>query len=424
MKKISFIAAGLVILGVGNSTLLNSRHETTSINNNARYLSVGNESSVLESNFIPADLGLDLDKLFESNSSIMNEVTPQVASYQFMAEGQVESVPSDEIMTLSVQEENTNEVLGISIADTYVNVRENADTESAIVGRLYNGAFATVQSVEGDWAHITSGQVSGYVSLEFLATGEEAEALRGQYTKTTATIQTATLNVRSEMSTEAQVIDQVAEGTQHTVLGESDEWVTIQVSGTNSTGYVSKEYVTVTTSNSIAMTMEEVNAMIAAEEAAKKAKEEAIAKAAEAAKQAKQAAAAKANAAKTSTATVSKDSSDVKLIASLIFCEAGGEPYEGKLAVANVVLNRVKSSKYPSSVSSVIYQGGQFGPASSGSLAKQLNRYSSYSSKSELECIQAAKAALSGQNNIGSRTNFNTSTSNGSAIRIGHHLFW
>ena len=123
---------------------------------------------------------------------------------------------------------------------------------------------------------------------------------------------------------------------------------------------------------------------------------------------------------------------ELKLLACLVHSEAGNQSYEGKLAVANVVLNRVKSSKYPNTIEKVIYQSGQFTVATNGSLAKQLELYDNYSSKSQLLSIKAAKAALSGENNIGDRLYFNEYKA---AVRKGHdqkknsvkiqdHLFW
>ena len=85
-----------------------------------------------------------------------------------------------------------------------------------------------------------------------------------------------------------------------------------------------------------------------------------------------------------------------ELMASLIFCEAGNQPYEGQVAVGAVVLNRVKSSVYPNSVSEVIYQSGQFSPAMSG----WLDRVRANAGYSE-SALQAAEDALNGSNPVG-----------------------
>ena len=82
------------------------------------------------------------------------------------------------------------------------------------------------------------------------------------------------------------------------------------------------------------------------------------------------------------------------MLACIVSCEAGGESYEAKLAVANVVLNRVRSGAYPSSISGVVYQPFQFTPASNGSLAKKIANGPDAGSK------KAAAAALAGTNNV------------------------
>ena len=74
----------------------------------------------------------------------------------------------------------------------------------------------------------------------------------------------------------------------------------------------------------------------------------------------------------TSTVVYVPTDSDQYLLGAIIQCEAGGESYDGKLAVGSVVINRVKSSYFPNSVSGVIYQSGQFSPVASGRLAYRL----------------------------------------------------
>ena len=90
-------------------------------------------------------------------------------------------------------------------------------------------------------------------------------------------------------------------------------------------------------------------------------------------------------------AVVVSDSSDAELLAALIYCEAGGEPYEGQLAVGSVVMNRVRSGSFPNTVSGVIYQSGQFTPAASGRLATVLANNLTTNS-----CRSAANSVLAG----------------------------
>lgn len=82
--------------------------------------------------------------------------------------------------------------------------------------------------------------------------------------------------------------------------------------------------------------------------------------------------------------------SDVYLLGAIIQCEAEGEPYEGKLAVGSVVMNRVKSSYFPNTISGVIYQSGQFSPVASGRLAYRLE------AGVNSTCLQAAQEVLNG----------------------------
>ena len=121
-----------------------------------------------------------------------------------------------------------------------------------------------------------------------------------------------------------------------------------------------------------------------------------------------------------SSSSVSASSDDAYLLACLVYAEAGNQSYEGQLAVANVVLNRVKSSSFPNTISDVIYQSGQFGPATNGSLSSAL------SSGPSSSCIQAANAAIAGSNNIGSQLYFGTYTPSGasSVVTIGAHSFY
>ena len=104
-----------------------------------------------------------------------------------------------------------------------------------------------------------------------------------------------------------------------------------------------------------------------------------------------------------------------ELLASLIFCEAGNQPYEGQVAVGAVVMNRIKSSSYPDTMEEVIYQSGQFSPAMSG----WLDRVRANQGYTET-AMQAAEDALAGSNPIGDCLYFSVG---GYGTRIGDHLF-
>lgn len=107
--------------------------------------------------------------------------------------------------------------------------------------------------------------------------------------------------------------------------------------------------------------------------------------------------------------------STLKLLASIIFCEAGNQPYEGQVAVGAVVMNRVRSDAFPDTVREVIYQKGQFTPAGSGWLDRVVASEGYTDS-----ALQAAKDALAGANPIGDCLYFDQGSQ---GKRIGAHSF-
>ncbi len=123
----------------------------------------------------------------------------------------------------------------------------------------------------------------------------------------------------------------------------------------------------------------------------------------------------------------------LRLLSSLIFCEAGSEPYAGKVAVGIVVMNRVESKSFPSTLNNVIYQKYQFGPARNGSLKKALANYDAgrFTTKNHKECIEAAKAALSGAKSVTykgrtidmKRTLYFSGRVSGAKFSIANHQF-
>ncbi|MBQ7833665.1 MAG: cell wall hydrolase [Lachnospiraceae bacterium] len=116
---------------------------------------------------------------------------------------------------------------------------------------------------------------------------------------------------------------------------------------------------------------------------------------------------------------VTFEEGDRYLLANLIYCEAGGEPYEGQVAVGAVVINRVLSSVYPNTVSGVIYQRSQFSPVASGRLALALSQ-----NKATASCYQAADEAMAGVTNVGGCVYFRTPIPGLTGIQIGGHIFY
>ena len=109
---------------------------------------------------------------------------------------------------------------------------------------------------------------------------------------------------------------------------------------------------------------------------------------------------------------------DVRLLAALIYCEAGNQPYDGKVAVGAVVMNRIASGRFPNTLEGVIYQRGQFGPAVTGKLGRILS-----SNRIPASCFEAAQDAMSGANPIGSALFFNTGRPGSAGYKLGDHYF-
>lgn len=283
----------------------------------------------------------------------------------------------------------------------FLYVRAGGDENAEIVGKLYNGAVAEIVEVGDTWTHIVSGNVDGYVKNDYCVTGEDAFAYAVENVETQAEIQTDGLRVRSEADENGKVLTAVSTGTTLTVDTEAetdDKWVAVKYG--DGTAYVSADYVTTDFALGEAVTIEEEKAALA-----KKAAEEA--KAAQV----------------SGTQTVQRESvaasvDEVTLLAALIQCEAGNESYEGQLAVGAVVMNRVRSGRYPGSVSGVIYEGGQFTPAATGAVARVA------ASGPKASCIQAAQEALAGADNTGGATSFRRASSGMAGVVIGNHVFF
>lgn len=171
--------------------------------------------------------------------------------------------------------------LGVSKADDYVNIRKEPSTDSEVVGKLYRGCAADIlETLEGNWVKIKSGDVEGYIASDFLAIGDEAEAMVDKYaTKYATVINTPTLRVREKASKESKTLDLIPLGETYIVENEYDGWVEILLgtdedTGGNYTGFVNKDYVDVTVEFKYAISIEEENRIKQEQAEAEKAEEE------------------------------------------------------------------------------------------------------------------------------------------------------
>ena len=285
----------------------------------------------------------------------------------------------------------------------YLYVRASADADAEIVGKLYKGDVAEIQEEGSGWTHVASGNVDGYVNNDYCVTGTEALAYAQQNFDTEAEVLTNGLRIRSEADENASVITAVSEGTTLKVdsgVETDDQWIAVVYGGT--TRYVSADYVTTSLALGEGITIEEEQA-----ELARIAEEEAAKKAAQVTE-----------VTTVQNAAVEATVDDVTLLAAIIQCEAGNEVYEGQLAVGAVVMNRVRSGGYPSTVHDVIYQKSQFPPAGAGSVANVAAKGPKQS------CLQAAQEALNGTDNTGGATCFRRASSGHAGVVIGNHVFY
>ncbi len=280
--------------------------------------------------------------------------------------------------------------------DDYVNVREEANTDAIIVGRLFDGDGGYILEKEDGWTKIRSGNVEGYVNNDYLFFGEKAYQEAQDKLELTATVNTTGLRIRDEAGTDTRILKIADEGAKYTVVSEvtidSDKWVEIQYSE-EETGYVAAEFVSLEHELGEGMTMEEIKEKEAAEKREKL---------------------------KQQLEAMQAEGDEIKLLAALIHAEGGNQPHEGKLAIGAVVINRVRSPGYPNTIAEVIYSPGQFGPASNGTLVKY------YTAGPSADCMQAAQEAIAGYTNIGTYTHFRKANVDmgENSIVIGNHVFY
>lgn len=220
--------------------------------------------------------------------------------------------------------------IAIAQVNNYVNVRAEANTDSEVLGKLYNNSAATVlETTDDGWYKITSGSVTGYVKAEYVVTGDEELARR--VSTRYATVTTTTLYVRTEPSTESSILTMLGEGDDFVVVDDSMKdtgWVIVTTE--EGDGYVSTDYVNLWTDFVTAESKAEEEARLAKEEAER----QAAAAAAEAAKKKASRSSKSSSGSSTSTSGSSESSSsysapsgsDGQAVASYA-CQFIGNPY-------------------------------------------------------------------------------------------------
>ena len=173
-------------------------------------------------------------------------------------------------------QEETFEDLVIAQVNNYVNVRSIPSEEGEILGKLYNNSVGNFIEEQDGWYKISSGSVEGYVKGEFCVTGEDAVELAKQVGTRIATVTTTTLKVRESNSTDSAVLGLVPIEDELIVTEELDGWVKVNIE--EGDGYVSTDFVTLTTEFVTAESKAEEEARLAKEKAEREAAQKAAAK--------------------------------------------------------------------------------------------------------------------------------------------------
>ena len=171
------------------------------------------------------------------------------------------------------EEEEGFKKLVIARVNDYVNVRDLPSEEGNIVGKLYNKSVGNFIEEENGWHKIKSGSVEGYVKGEYCVTGDEAVDYAKEVGTRIATVTTTTLKVREQPGLEETVLGLVPIEDELIVTEELDGWVKVNIE--EGDGYVSNEYVTLSTEFVKAESIEEERARLEKEEAARRAAQEA-----------------------------------------------------------------------------------------------------------------------------------------------------
>lgn len=328
-----------------------------------------------------------------SYNNCLNELTGGVAAILEAGNVDVTEIINETARELNLKLDTEEEKSSLVMANvkSALNVRSEANEKADKVGKLYKDCGGTILERKDGWTKLQSGNIIGWAKDEYLFFDEEAESLANDVGKMIATIDTETLRVRMEPDAEAKICGLLPQGEIVEVVDDSNEdWICINYEGED--GYVSSEYVVLDFQIDAGETMEEIEAREKAEEEAKR---------------------------HVNYGEYTTDADTTLLLAALIHCEAGGEPYEGQVAVGAVVMNRVRSKAYPDTIHGVIYASGQFTPAMSGKVNRVLESGKIYES-----CIKAAEEALSGVSNVGDRTHFRRDNGTRKGLVIGHHVFF
>ena len=333
--------------------------------------------------------------------------------------------------------------IGVIDAKDMLDIHAEANRASAVVGQVMDDGHVAILAKYNDWVQIQAGEIAGWVPAENLVeteiSNEEAVAANEQVIAE----RTGATASEDEFFAEEEVQQDETAALQAEASKAAQNEIE-EVQAAEEAARIEAEAQAKAAAEEAAQLEAEAQAKAAAEEAAQleaeaqaKAAEEAArleaeaqAKAAEEAARLEAEAQAKAAAeeaarleaeaqqAALAAQTAAISAEELKLLANIIYCEAGSESYVGKVAVGNVIMNRVKSASQPNTITEVVYAKGQFSPVRNGSLQRALS-----SDKADAACYQAAIEALAGAQPVGGKLFFRRNNGRSGQV-IGHHVFY
>ena len=326
--------------------------------------------------------------------------------------------------------------IGVIDAKDMLDIHAEANTASAVIGQVMEDGHVAILAKYNDWVQIQAGEIAGWVPAENLVeteiSNEEAVAANEQViaerTGETASEdeffaeeevqQDETAALQAEASEAAQNEIEEVQAAEEAARIEAEAQAKAAAEEAARAEAEAKAAAEAQSAAEEAARLEaEAQVKAAAEEAARlEAEAQAKAAAEEAARIAAEAQQAALAAQAAQTAAISAE--ELKLLANIIYCEAGSESYVGKVAVGNVIMNRVKSASQPNTITEVVYAKGQFSPVRNGSLQRALS-----SDKADAACYQAAIEALAGAQPVGGKLFFRRNNGRSGQV-IGHHVFY
>ncbi|MFR7476260.1 cell wall hydrolase [Frisingicoccus sp.] len=299
--------------------------------------------------------------------------------------------------------------------EPYLEIYSADSIECEVAGKIYPASSGVVEEWGPEWTKVSSGNVTGYISTKDISIGYDAEKLAKEIGHHKVTVTADSLNIRQEADTGSEVLATAIQSESFPVVESGEEWTRIDFG--SGEGFVASEYVeeSIELDEAISIAEEEERAAVAEETAAPAAETQTNEKTADSESSGKTAENAPVS------SSVSAGSDEAYLLACMVHVESCGEPYEGQLAVANVILNRVRDPRFDNTIAGVIYAPGQFPGAHNGALDNVL------ASGPNESCMQAAQEALAGVNNIGAYYYFNGYVDTSSVSEyfvIGGHTFY